>query len=39
MKELKEGLVAAALADATTATNPRSVEAAHVEKILTEIMG
>ena len=38
VKEMKEELVAAALADATTATNPRPVEAAHVEKILAEIM-
>lgn len=38
-KELREDIVAAALADATTATNPRRVEAAHVEKILTQIMG
>ena len=39
VRELKEELVAAALADATTATNPRQVEAADVEKILTQIMG
>ena len=37
--ELKEELVAAALADANTATNPRSVEASGVEKILAQIMG
>ena len=39
VKELKEELVAAALADATTATNPRRVEASDVEKILAQIMG
>lgn len=39
VKELKEELVAAALADATTSTNPRSVEASGVEKILAQIMG
>ncbi len=39
VKELKGEVIAAALADATTATNPRRVEAAHVEKILAGIMG
>ena len=39
VRELKGELVAAALADATTATDPRPVEAAHVEKILAQIMG
>ena len=37
VKELKDELVAAALADATTATNPRPVTAADVEKILVQI--
>ena len=39
VRELKGELVAAALADATTSTDPRPVEAAHVEKILAQIMG
>ena len=39
VKEMKGELVSAALADATTATNPRSAEAADVEKILAQIMG
>ena len=39
VRELKGEIVEAALADATTATNPRKVEATHVEKILAEIMG
>ena len=38
-RELREELVSAALADATTASNPRRAEAAQVERILAEIMG
>ena len=38
VKELRGELVDAALADATTATNPRPVEAAQVEKLLAQIM-
>ena len=37
VKELKDELVAAALADTTTATNPRPVTAADVEKLLAQI--
>ncbi len=39
VRELREELVSAALADATTASNPRRAEAAQVERILAEIMG
>lgn len=39
VKELREELVEAALADSTTATNPRSVTASDVEKLLAEITG
>ena len=39
VKAMKEELVSAALADATTASNPRPVEAVHVERILAEITG
>lgn len=39
VKEIRDELVEAALADATTATNPRPVEKAHVEKLLAQVMG
>ena len=39
VKAMREELVSAALADATTASNPRPVEAVHVERLLAEITG
>ena len=39
MKELRGEIVSAALADATTATNPRPAAAEHVEALLNKVMG
>ena len=39
VKELRGEIVSAALADATTATNPRPAAAEHVEALLNKVMG
>ena len=39
VKELCGEIVSAALADATTATNPRPAAAEHVEALLNKVMG